>query len=371
MSKDRPHLTFYTYQLFGGGAERVIVNLMQDFVQRGLKIDLVLNAAAGPYLHQVPSEVRIVELKARLPFRDGIPKLVHYLRKERPPIMLATVHPYTEIALLAKIFAFSSTRIFVREENMLSLNAPMARDRSRWSPFFAKLLYPWVADGIIAISQGVAEDIMQITGMDRKRIQVIYNPALTPHVREKSKEPLNHPWFKYGEPPIILGVGRLEPQKDFDTLIRAFALVRQVYPCRLVILGKGIEEQKLKDLTIEIGLEHDVAMLGFVENPYIYMAKSAVFVLSSAWEGFGNVIAEALALGTPVVSTNCLSGPAEILDNGKYGQLVPVGDTKEMAEAILRVLSGNSKSVDADWLEQFTLQTVALKYLNVLGVSEF
>jgi glycosyltransferase involved in cell wall biosynthesis len=164
-------------------------------------------------------------------------------------------------------------------------------------------------------------------------------------------------------------VGRLEIQKDFSTLIKAFASVRQVYACRLVILGQGREQQNLNRLIVELGIENDVAMLGFVENPYPYMVKSSMFVLPSLWEGFGNVIAEAMALGTPVVSTNCQSGPAEILDNGKYGWLVPVGDSKAMAEAIMKVRSGESKPVDADWLKNFTIETVSDQYLKVLGIS--
>jgi glycosyltransferase involved in cell wall biosynthesis len=363
------------YQLHDGGVERILINLMQNFVQRGLKIDLVLNRAGGPFLPQVPSEVRIVELSARLPFRDGVPKLAHYLRKEQPLVMLASVHLNTEVALIAKALAFNSTRVFVREASHLSLEARMRIDftgssqKMRWAPLLAKVLYPW-ADGIIAISKGVAEDLVQITDLPKRRIQVIYNPTVTLDLRKKAQEPLDHPWFKAGEPPVIIGVGRLVQQKDFPTLIRAFALVRQVYSCRLVIVGQGREQQNLNNLVDELGIENDVAMLGFVENPYPYMAKAAVFVLSSAWEGFGNVIAEAIALGTPVVSTNCQSGPAEILDNGKYGSLVPVGDSKAMAEAILDVLSGNSKSVDADWLDQFTLETVSQQYLDVLGISK-
>lgn len=369
MPENQPHVAFYTYHLSGGGAERVLVNLMPYFVRRGLKIDLVLNRVVGPYLPQVPSEVRIVDLDSPKPFRQGIPKLVRYLRKEKPLVMLTTVHPYNEAALLAKALAFTSTRIVVREDNTLSLDAPMAIGRARHAPLFAKLLYPW-ANGIIAVTRGVAEDLVQVTGIPKKHIQVIYNPTATPNLWKKSQEPLDHPWFNPGEPPVIIGVGRLVPQKDFPTLIKAFALVRKLHSCRLVILGQGSEQQNLSNLVAELGLENDVAMLGFAENPYTYMAKAAVFVLSSAWEGLPNVIVEAMTLGTPIVSTNCQSGPAEILDNGKYGWLVPVGDSKAMAEAILSVLSGNFKSVAPGWLNQFTPETVSKQYLEVLGISE-
>ena len=206
------------------------------------------------------------------------------------------------------------------------------------------------------------------TKLSLESIEVIYNPTITPELSQKSQESVDHPWFAPGEPPVVLGVGRLEQQKDFPTLIHAFAKVRQMQTAKLVILGSGREEKKLLSLVNELDLSEDVAMLGFVENPYAYMAKSAIFVLSSVWEGFGNVVAEALAAGAPVVSTNCPSGPAEILDNGKYGELVSVGDSQAMAEAILRVLLGEIKSVDSDWLEQFKLETVAQKYLDVLQI---
>ncbi|MBD2345349.1 glycosyltransferase [Anabaena subtropica] len=369
MSKYQPQIAFYTYNLHGGGAERIYVNLMQDFVKRGINVDLVLNSVSGPYLSQVPPEVRITDLKAKLPFKNGILPLIRYLRKERPSVLMATVHPHVEVALLAKLLAFTSTRVFVREDNTLSLHSAKATDKLRWIPYFSKFLYPLVADGIVAISQGVAQDVMQITGLDQQRVSVIYNPAITSSIWEKSQEPLNHPWFQPGEPPIVLGVGRLKLQKDFPTLIKAFALVKQVHRCRLVILGQGDEADKLKNLITELGLEDDVAMLGFAENPYAYMAKASVFVLSSAWEGFGNVVVEALAVGTPVVSTNCQSGPGEILDYGKYGHLVPVGNYKEMAVAISSVLSGDFKTVDADWLQKFTIETVAQQYLDVLGIG--
>ncbi|PIG94119.1 glycosyltransferase [Gloeocapsopsis sp. IPPAS B-1203] len=370
MHKNQTHVAFYIYQLHGGGAERVLVNLMQYFIRQGLKIDLVLNSVTGPYLPQVPSEVRIVDLNAPKPFRHGIPQLMRYLRNEKPSIMVVSLHPCIEAALVAKLLTFSSTQIVVREDSNLSLDAKMSTGRVHRAPLFAKLLYPW-AHKIIAVSQGVAADLVQITGMPKKRIEVIYNPIVTPNLGKKSQESVEHSWFKPGEPPVIIGVGRLVPQKDFPMLIQAFAQVRKVRPCRLMILGQGSEQQNLNNLIAKLGLENDVTMLGFVQNPYSYMAKAKVLALSSAWEGFGNVIVEAMAVGTPVISTDCQSGPAEVLANGKYGWLVPVGDSKAMAEAILSVLSGSSKPVDAGWLDQFNLESVCQKYLDTLRIPKF
>ncbi len=183
---------------------------------------------------------------------------------------------------------------------------------------------------------------------------------------KKAKEPVEHPWFETGELPVILGVGRLMEQKDFPTLIRAFAKVLKVRPSRLVILGSGKERSRLNALVHELGLQNHVAMLAFQNNPYAYMTKAAVFALSSAWEGFGNVLVEAMAQGTPVVSTDCKHGPREILDHGKHGLLVPVGDSQAMAEAILNVLSGKFPSVTSEWLEQFTLKPTVSQYIKLL-----
>ncbi len=158
-------------------------------------------------------------------------------------------------------------------------------------------------------------------------------------------------------------------QKDFPTLIRAFAIVRQTQPARLVILGSGKEREKLNAIVSELGIKNDVAFLGFAQNPYAYMSKASVFVLSSIEEGLPTVLIEAMAVGTPVVSTNCESGPDEILDNGKYGELVPVGDPDAIAQAILKILSGNAKSVAPAWLEQYTLETVTQQYLNIFGIQ--
>ena len=367
MSKSSPDITIFLRCLYGGGAERILLNLARCFAEQELKVDMVLARAEGSLLKQLPPEIRLIDLKAQSKL-GIIPKLVQYLRLEKPTSMLAALHYPCEIALLAKRIAGVSTRVVVSERNNLSLEAKRIPQLSvRLTPLAARLLYPW-ADGIIGISQGVSDDLANVTRLPLERIDTIYNPILTPEVFAKAKAPVNHPWFQPGEPPVIIAVGRLYPQKDYPTLLRAFAQVRQVQPSRLVILGEGPEKDNIKNLIYELGLQEDVAMLGFVDNPHAYMANSAVFVLSSAWEGFGNVVAEALAVGTPVVSTNCDSGPSEILADGKYGELTPVGEPKAMAQAILKVLAGDNKQVDSDWLNQFTLEYGAEKYLKVLGI---
>lgn len=369
MPKTPSHIAIFLRSLAGGGAEKVMVNLSRGFVERGLKVDLVLGNIKGAYNSQVHPHVRVVDLQAPK-LLTTIPKLTAYLKQEQPFTLLSALHYPCEISLWAKRLAGVSTRVIVSEHNTLSVEAKrLPQLTARLTPVAARLFYPW-ADRIIAVSQGVANDLANVTKIPKEQIKVIYNPVVTAELLEKAKEPVEHPWFMSGEPPVILGVGRLIEQKDYPTLIRAFAKVLTERSAKLIILGRGPQRERLNNLICELGIENHVAMLGFVPNPSAYMARATVVALSSAWEGFGNVLVEAMAVGTPVVSTDCPSGPAEILDNGKYGELVPVGDSEAMAEAILRVLAGNNKSVDAAWLQQFTLENATQKYLDVLGVSQ-
>ncbi len=368
MNNSSSQIAIYLRLLSGGGAERMMVNLMQGFVDQGLSVDLVLNKADGPYLNLVPPQVRIIDLHAPR-MLQGLPKLAGYLRRERPAAMLTTLHYNIEIAIWAKRLAGVNTRLSVREANTLSSQSKYCKT-DQWSGRLARWFYPW-ADEVIAVSHGVADDLLQVTGMPTDRVKVVYNPVITPSLIENSKADLDHPWLanqanRNQATPVVLGVGRLSEQKDFSTLIKAFAQVRQHRAAHLLILGVGPERQALSELAASLGVKADVDFLGFVNNPHAYMKQSDVFVLSSKWEGLPNVLIEAMAVGTPVVSTNCPSGAAEILAKGKYGELVEIGDSQTMAIAIEKVLDGNVKSVGADWLRQFTLKAAVENYLPVL-----
>lgn len=367
-TRSTPDIALFIRSLHGGGAERVFLQLARGFVERGLSVDLILPRKTGAYLAQVPPEVRIVDLESPQVLRS-LPKLVSYLKQQQPRALLAALHYPAEIALWAKRMAGGSTRVVVSERNTLSVQARHTQQLSvRLSPLAARLFYPW-ADDIVAVSQGVADDLASTTRLSPDAIKVIYNPTVTPELMAKSKAAIAHPWFADGQPPVILGVGRLHPQKDFSTLIRAFARVRQQRPAKLIILGVGPEEAMLRDLIETLQLSADVDLAGFAQNPYAYMRQAALLALSSAWEGFGNVLIEALAVGTPVVSTDCPSGPAEVLNHGQYGLLVPVGDSEQMAQAILKTLETGANPADDAWLAQFTPEICVQKYLHVLGFS--
>jgi glycosyltransferase involved in cell wall biosynthesis len=366
----KKHIALFLPSLRGGGAEKVMVNLALGFVEQGLKVDLVLAKAEGPYLSRVPEEVRVVDLGARRVLYS-LPGLVRYLRRERPQAMLSALNYANIVAIWAKLLARVQTHLVVSEHNTLSCSTQNASSvRVKLLPLLIKIFYPY-ADAVVAVSHGVAEDLITMTGLPMEKVKVIYNPVITPELFAKAEEPLDHPWFRPGEPPVVLGVGRLTQQKDFPTLIRAFALVRKERPARLMILGEGEERPKLEALVRELRLEEDVALPGFVDNPYKYMKRAAVFVLSSRWEGFGIVLVEAMALGTPVVATDCPSGPAEILENGKWGHLVPVGEPLHLARAILKILQDDVyiSPPKVAW-KRFSKDNTVIAYLQVLGVTE-
>jgi glycosyltransferase involved in cell wall biosynthesis len=365
MTEPSPRIAIYLRALLNTGIEPVMLNLASQFIQQEISVDFVLNHADERSLSRLPTGVRLIDLKTPgLP--AGLPRLVRYLRQERPRALLSAQHLTNEFALLAKRLAGVPTRFIVSEHNTLSIEwRDKPKLKERLTPWFARSVYPW-ADGIVAVSRGVGEDLARTVHLAEERVQVIYNPIVTPELSRKAAEPVSHPWFQPGEPPVILGAGRLTEQKDFPTLIRAFAEVRREHEARLVILGTGPEQRSLKGLVRESGLEEQVVLLGQVDNALTYMSKAAVFALSSAWEGLPTVLIEAMAVGSPIVSTDCKSGPAEILDNGRYGELVPVGDSHALARAILGVLSGGAKPVSPEWLEQFSVARVTRQYVNLL-----
>ncbi len=220
---------------------------------------------------------------------------------------------------------------------------------------------------MVAVSNGVADDLARVARVPRDRIQVIYNPVITPELLARAQAPLDHPWFQPSEPPVVLSVGRLSIEKDQATLLRAFAQVRRRQPARLLILGEGKERASLEAMADSLGIKGDLALPGFVENPLPYMKRSAVFALSSTFEAFGLVLVEALAVGAPVVATDCQSGPREILEDEKHGRLVPVGNEQVLAEAILESFKERRRPPHPDSLKRFELSTALDSYLRLLA----
>ena len=358
-------IAFFLPSLVGGGAERVIVNLAQGITERGIQVDLVLAAAEGALLDQLPPAVRLVDLRAPRVLRSLVP-LARYLRRERPRVLVSSMGHANLVALWAAKLAGGSTPVVVTEHNTLSQETRHERRLSgRLWPHLLRTFYPW-ATTVVAVSRGAADDLARTSGLPRDRVEVVYNPVITPTMLALARQAPDHPWFAPGQPPVILGAGRLTRQKDFFTLLRAFAEVRRQRSVRLVILGEGEDRPALEALTRELGLADAVALPGFQENALALMAGSEVFVLSSAWEGLPTVLIEALAAGARVVSTDCPSGPREILQGGRLGALVPVGDPSALAAAILEALAQPSRPAPVDALTPFTRDASVDHYLRVI-----
>lgn len=364
-SKPRP-IAFFLPSVRGGGAQRVIVNLVQGMIERGLPVDVVLGTAQGVFLDQLPPAARVVDLKVRRLLRS-IGPLASYLRRERPRILVSSMSHANLVALWAAKLARQGTPVMVTVHNTMSQSTPEQGGVAGglW-PHLLRIFYPW-ASSVVAVSRGAADDLASTSGLPRGRVEVVYNPVITPAVMAQARQELDHPWFGPGQPPVILGVGRLTRQKDFPTLVRAFAEVRKRRPARLIILGEGEDRPALEALVGELGLNGDVGLPGFRENAMAYMAGSSLFVLSSAWEGLPTVLIEALAAGTPVVSTDCPSGPREILQDGRLGVLVPVGDPAALASAILERLDGPVVPIPPDALTPFTRDAAVDHYLRLIG----
>jgi glycosyltransferase involved in cell wall biosynthesis len=300
----------------------------------------------------------------------GIPIIAAYLLRARPRVMLSQRIRVNALALRARALIHARTRMYVTANTNMTRELEALRPEKRARHLALMRRYFPRNDGIIAVSRGVADDLARLIDWPAERIRVAPNPVVTPELQVLARAPLDHPWFAPGAPPVVLGVGRLEPQKDFPTLLRAFARVRSRHPCRLMILGEGKRRDELQLLAGELGVAEDVQLPGFAKNPYAYMARAALFVLSSRWEGSPNSLTEALALGAPLVSTDCPDGPREILEGGLHGPLVPVGDIEALALAMTQTLSHPPDRAQLQAAAQrYTLERSATAYIEALGLS--
>ncbi len=363
--KTECRIACFISNLDGGGAERVAVNLLQS-LPKGMQLDLILAEASGPYISQVPAQVRVIDLGVGRVSKAVVP-LSRYLRAYRPDALLSHSTHANVAATAAKALSRTHTRLVLVEHNTFSAvdHGPSQNVRQRLLPIFTKVFYKG-ADEIVGVSTGVSRDLERSLGMPLNRVRTVYNPVVNNYLRAKSREPVEHPWFDE-ELPIFLAVGRLSEQKDFATLLRAFASLRRRVRARLIILGEGKDRAELECLRDTLGLSQDVAMPGFVLNPYAYMRGANALVLSSRWEGLPTVLIEAMACGCPVVATDCPSGSREILEDGRWGPLVPIGDADALAQAMLGVLQ-NPIAAEAlmNRAEAFSSEAAAANYLNIL-----
>ncbi len=352
-----------------GGVERMMNNLVRGFLDAGYEVDVVVLKTQGGHYQALPAGANVVKLGTKHAWL-AVPALADYLRRVRPAALLAAKDRAGRAALRARRRAGVSTRIVLRIGNTLSASLAARSALRRWLRYRPiRRLYP-LADAIVAVSRGVADDVVATAGVDPKRVHVIANPVIMPGRADGADTCPDHPWLRNRDRPVILAVGRLTRQKDFPTLLRAFARVLAERPVRLVILGDGEDRAALLRLAAELWIADAIDLPGFVDNVYAWMAHADLFVLSSAWEGSPNALTEALHLGASVVSTDCRSGPREILDGGRVAPLVPVGDDAALARAILATLhtppdAGTLRAAAAE----YTLERSAARYLELLTAT--
>lgn len=363
-------ISIFLPSLVGGGAERVMVTLANAFSARGFNVDLVLAKATGAYLRDVAPSVRVVDLQAGRVLKALVP-LALYMRRERPMAMLSAMAHANVVALLACKLAQVPLRLVVSERTTISAAYSVAKGLVERINFALVPMLYRAADGICTVSQAASDDLAAFCGLPLQRVETIYNPFDLVRITDKAAEPLDHSWFAAGQLPVLLAIGRLTEAKDYPTLIRAFAKLRQQRKARLVILGEGELRPALQALLASLSLGEDaVQMPGFVPNPYAWLARCRLFVLSSRWEGLPGVLIEAMACGVPVVSTNCLSGPDEILEGGRWGRMVPVGDVDALARAMAAMLDMPSSERPDVRLRaaDFEQDRAVDAYLRILGM---
>lgn len=361
----------------GRGAERVIYNLLTTFAKEGKSVDLLIEDSEGELLaalqRQAPqvriqflrggdwqerlswftcwlalgaellsglaSGQRLADFKACAVMaekeRPPLFTLQRYLKRERPVTVLSFLNDANIALMLAACLGKQGARFIPNVRNHISAGADALKsNRMRAMPGAMRRLFRR-ADRVVVPAEDLRRDVAEITGIAPERIERILNPIDLAAVEKQAAESPEHPWLDPKEnTPIVLAAGKLKPQKDFPTLLRAFAELRTHRKCRLIVLGSGPLENDLRKQAETLGLADDISFPGHVDNPFAYLARAQVFVLSSAWEGLPNVLIEALACGCPVVSTDCPGGASEILEGGRHGRLVPVGDAAAMAAAI-------------------------------------
>jgi glycosyltransferase involved in cell wall biosynthesis len=356
---------FFLSSLSGGGAERTVVNIINNLDREKFELLLVLGSKKNnDYIDFVDKNITIKYLNhSRV--RYCLYDLIKVIKEEQPSLLFTTLIHNNIIVSLARVLSLRKIPVIVREAN----NRIQSGKVSRINKLSTFLTYNYLAKKVIALSNGVKEDLVNNFKVNKDKIEVIYNPIEVGKIKQLSNEKIDDLKFNNDEMTII-AVGRLVEQKDYPTLLKAFSIVTKSVKSRLVILGKGPLENELKQLTKKLNISNKVIFLGFKENPYKYMKKADIFVLSSKWEGFGHVIVEAMVCGTSVISTDCKSGPGEIIGDDKYGILTPVGDHDALAENIINLLMDDEKrnklcEKGLKRAEEFDAKTIVKRYETV------
>ena len=365
-SKSHRRLALVLPSLRGGGAERVMLNVAEGLAKSGYQVDLLIISAKGELTGIVPPNITIHNLNKRRAL-SAVFSIARYLRRCRFDLIISVLPHVSVITIIARIISLTAVPVLVSEHNTLSQsvrNSTSFRGRVLLIPIL-RILYR-LPIHIVAVSSGVRDDLADVLNLNCESLSVIYNPVLKDGCQRHSLPQPSHPWFKEVNTPIILGAGRLTAAKNFSLLIAAFESVRKVRDARLIIIGEGTERKNLEHLIEERGLENSVDLVGFVHDAANYMFHSNVFALSSNWEGLPTVLVEALSLGVPIVSTDCPSGPGEILRDALHYRLVSVGDLHAFSTALLELLDAPHEFPSDSILKKYSQEFASERYATLI-----
>lgn len=355
--------------LSDGGAEKVIVSLANKFHDYGFTVDLLLVQASGVYFDLLSKDVNVIDLNSKRAI-FAIPRLISYIKRSEVDILFSALTHTNVTFVLSRYLSGKKVPIFISERSLISKGhyfSDSARHKKIKRVFFG-FLYRRVTK-IIAISDGCAEDIVSTIGVPRESIEVIYNPLLVEKVTSDSSEVVEVFSKKPKGDKVIIGVGRLMPVKNFSQLIRVFSEVSKVRSVSLIILGEGRQRKELEHQIEELDLSRKVSLPGFTCSPLKFMEKCDLFVSTSQWEGFGNVFLEAMSVSLPIVSVNCPGGPREILEDGKWGALVPPNDEVALANSIIKMLDSKEGLDASERLQSFELGLIARQYIKTFNLE--
>ncbi|MEO1392273.1 MAG: glycosyltransferase [Cyanobacteria bacterium J06634_5] len=361
-------IAIYLDSLQGYGADKILLKIANGLVHRGLKVDLILSKASERTMLEVDPSIRIINLRGSrfTPIKNTL-ALSAYLKRRRPDVLFSSIHFNNIVATLALALSRIKCKLILRQANTLQ------EQLKDYSKVISQVLHPLTylaykrADLVVSQCSAMVSDLTEFMKVDEAKIKVIYNPTITADIAEKSRDAVNHKWLTgQRQYPVILSVGRLKPQKDFETLLKAFQKLKRHYSAdaKLIILGEGPLREHLEELAVKLNIQNDVDLIGFRPNPYAFMSATDIYVSSSRYEGLPNTLIEALSLGKRVVATACQGGTAEILKYGKYGRLVPVSSPDVMAKSIAEALM-SPNLVGPEATKDFDYETQVYKYFSM------
>lgn len=356
---------FFVGGLQLGGIGKLTVNLVKEFINKGISVDLFLLTGRGEYFSDIPEEARIFIAEGSV-FKK-VYKFIKYLNTEKPDLSISARQRQDIINIFCCSVSLSKTKPVISIHTNLTTELKYVEKEKSIYPNLARFIYK-IPEKFIAVSSGVADEFSKRTKVERNNIKVIHNPIRLPNGKNNLPNIRKAHFVFMKEADIsIVSAGRFTEAKDFFTLIKAFKILIETVDAKLLLLGDGPLKDEIESMIHKLNLEKHVLLTGYVNSPESYINEASVFVLSSKWEGFGNVLVEAMGVGTPVVSTNCPSGPAEILEDGKYGDLVPVGESEDMAKAIISALKNPIDSkVLIKRAKDFSVPKIADEYLQYI-----